>query len=719
MSVELAAIKYAEQGFRVIQLRDYGDERNRRAPLQQGWPEVATNDAEAIEELWGDKPGAGIGIACGHDDLFVLDVDVKGGKNGAATLAKLVAENNGDFPLTLSATTPSGGTHYYLRAPGIGNSVCKIGDGLDIRGRHGYVVAPSEAHPDYQWINEGDDIADAPAWLVDAIRKASGSASPTTTHTATASETADAEQVQALRSALTFMHEHADNYGTWIDVGHDLKALGATGFELWFTWSQFSPRFDAAEATKKWATLKASRSGFRNVYRRASDIGWVNTGSGSMPAALPAEAYSAAPEPHGAAALPPHAAAFLDLHGELGAIQSCVKSRLIFPDDALAGVITLAIMAHFCGRHLTVQGLKRDVSLCLYLLAMLKTGGGKESARQTLIDVNDFMLTKHPDALRDQHVLKLPKIAHEVPGSEQMLHKMIAGAGGALTIVADEFGDTLRSAATDKSKAAALAALKDITGRHNGTYEAPASLAGEKRGDAAIRNPRVSTVATATPARVIDSMTTSDAEGGFWNRWVMVPLDSSGEKSYVWSGDDVETPPPPARVSGFLAWILSLPAQVIKLDDGAKREFERQDKERTIPIAARDPMLGGRLGEHVLKIAAYIALGARRTTVTADDVAAAFVIRISLYERAHAAVGDHGGLDSRHPSVRAVAKLTSLFERRAAAYEKDLVAASAEYRDMSLRDREQVLSTLKARGVFETKGKKLVSLIHRPEATPP
>lgn len=135
----------------------------------------ATTDAEQIRRWWTEYPGANIGIVTGAaSGLFVLDVD---GKPGADSLATLESRN-GALPVTVTARTGRGGTHYYFQHPGgyVPSRAGKLGQGLDVRCDGGYVVAPPSVseHGPYTWEpgRSPDDvpIADAPEWLVTAAR---------------------------------------------------------------------------------------------------------------------------------------------------------------------------------------------------------------------------------------------------------------------------------------------------------------------------------------------------------------------------------------------------------------------------------------------------------------------------------------------------------------------------------------------------------------------
>lgn len=187
-----AALAYASRGWKVLPLHSVingrcscgnplCDSHGKHPHIKKNWPDVATDDPFQIEEWWEDWPDANIGILTGAaSGIFVLDVDVKPDKDGEASLAALEKEQ-GPLPPTVMAHTGSRGRHLFFKYPQrgeIGNSVSRIGPGLDIRGDNGYVVAPPSGHISggvYSWY-EGhlpDDvaIADAPTWLLEDIQK--------------------------------------------------------------------------------------------------------------------------------------------------------------------------------------------------------------------------------------------------------------------------------------------------------------------------------------------------------------------------------------------------------------------------------------------------------------------------------------------------------------------------------------------------------------------
>jgi hypothetical protein len=143
----------------------------------------ASTDQNQIRKWWEINRSANIGIATGEPSgFFVVDVDPHHG--GDETLAEL-ERKHGPLPETTISHTGGGGQHLlFTYVNGIGNSVGKLGLGVDIRADGGYIVAPPSVHQSgrqYVWdVDRGlDDMAPAPAWLVSlASGKTSGTSTP-------------------------------------------------------------------------------------------------------------------------------------------------------------------------------------------------------------------------------------------------------------------------------------------------------------------------------------------------------------------------------------------------------------------------------------------------------------------------------------------------------------------------------------------------------------
>lgn len=150
---------YASLGWRVFPVHPIVDGRcgcgtagckdPGKHPAIQGWTRLATSDRAQIAEWWRRYPDAGIGIATGKG-LLVLDVDVKPGKVGEASMAAVV-QRHGPLPPTYTVRTGSGGWHLYFAYDAssgayLRKSLGTLAKDLDVMAEGGFVVAPPSPH---------------------------------------------------------------------------------------------------------------------------------------------------------------------------------------------------------------------------------------------------------------------------------------------------------------------------------------------------------------------------------------------------------------------------------------------------------------------------------------------------------------------------------------------------------------------------------------------
>ena len=186
MTLEKSALAYASKGWRVFPVYEptgsgcacaEGCTKPGKHPIIKAWTTRATTDPDKITKWWKECPHANIGIATGRESgIVVLDVDVRPGKDGMASLAELEREI-GRLPKTLTVRTGSGGLHYYFQAPDERlPSVVPFRTGLDFLSEKRYVVAPPSMHVSgTRYAVEGDDsisLAPIPEGLKKAVLKA-------------------------------------------------------------------------------------------------------------------------------------------------------------------------------------------------------------------------------------------------------------------------------------------------------------------------------------------------------------------------------------------------------------------------------------------------------------------------------------------------------------------------------------------------------------------
>lgn len=159
-----AALWYAENlGWRVFPLHDADASGCSCGDAECGAPGKhprtprgcldASTSPEVIRGWWARWPAANVGVATGGG-LVVVDIDPRHGGDDAFDdlRGKL-----GAHPDTVEALTGGGGRHIYLAAPAgvsVRNSAGVLGQGIDVRGDGGYVVAPPSVHANgraYAW----------------------------------------------------------------------------------------------------------------------------------------------------------------------------------------------------------------------------------------------------------------------------------------------------------------------------------------------------------------------------------------------------------------------------------------------------------------------------------------------------------------------------------------------------------------------------------------
>lgn len=182
LGVAQAAFK---QGLKIIPITADG----RKIPLRRWTSENGENqqprslaDVFAYwgEDFWDPETGRNAGVAfitgptsdCGSG-LLVIDVDVKNGAEGPASLAQALIDL-GPLPETLKVTSPSGGYHLVYRYPDESKDWRNWEGwrpGIDVRGWHGIAAAPGSRDHRGEYVGDGKPVAELPVEWLNALRK--------------------------------------------------------------------------------------------------------------------------------------------------------------------------------------------------------------------------------------------------------------------------------------------------------------------------------------------------------------------------------------------------------------------------------------------------------------------------------------------------------------------------------------------------------------------
>ena len=147
-----------------------------KKPCFKGWQMAASRDQDEIQDLFRPVPFAMIGVLTGPPNMLtVFDIDMKNGVNGLQSLRDL------DIKMSTGviSRTPSGGAHFYhfsgLRK--FKSTAGKIGLGIDVRCKGGYVIAPGSigSAGEYRWLDnvepEPNQIGQLSEALIDLLER--------------------------------------------------------------------------------------------------------------------------------------------------------------------------------------------------------------------------------------------------------------------------------------------------------------------------------------------------------------------------------------------------------------------------------------------------------------------------------------------------------------------------------------------------------------------
>jgi hypothetical protein len=150
---------------------------------------ASARNENGVAYYWRKFPEARPAINLGGAGLVVIDLDRNhgDGADGVAEFERLLDEYAELLAGCPMVRTPSNGIHIYFKQPNgiepIGNSASRIAPGIDVRGFHGFVLAPDSVNSDgefYQSIAGTPDLCEGfvagaipeiPAWLAKLAEK--------------------------------------------------------------------------------------------------------------------------------------------------------------------------------------------------------------------------------------------------------------------------------------------------------------------------------------------------------------------------------------------------------------------------------------------------------------------------------------------------------------------------------------------------------------------
>lgn len=270
------ALKLAKAGLPVFPAR-----ANNKRPHVKDWPNIATTDADQLARWWRKWPDAMPALPTGkRSGVAVLDVDMKDGKDGMATLRSLGFDPDTMSPAMIE--TPSGGQHIYFRhSEGLGSNAGQIGPGVDVRAGGGFVVAPGAINGKGAYGTLGGSLkralADLPEWPAKLVppprvaRKSSGEKTGL--------------PFEEIRDALMAIPNDESNVDAgsrdwWLHIGmalHHETGGGEEGLDAFHEWSAiYEDLYDPEHSDERWASFGGEGRTGATILSEAGKHGWRN-----------------------------------------------------------------------------------------------------------------------------------------------------------------------------------------------------------------------------------------------------------------------------------------------------------------------------------------------------------------------------------------------------------------------------------------------------------
>lgn len=404
------------------------------------------------------------------------------------------------------------------------------------------------------------------------------------------------------------------------------------------------------------------------------------------------------------AGLPDFSHDLLNLPHGLGALQDWIEGRMKYPSRSTAGVCALAVMTYVAMGHVTVDSYGL-LGLNEQYLVLAPTGFGKEDLRSPF-----GVVDKHLKGLRTTQNLRafnMPQLQYSPPASQQGLHQLLETNPGQV-FLSDEFAEWLGDTRSNSHAQMCLGYLMQAYTKATATVAAPHSVGNKYT---PVDNPRVLVFATSTGERMLEVMSASQAESGFLNRIVM----HVGEQERIAKRYEGMAMALPTQAAKCLEWVYQLEPTVIDFQNAADREawdyYVQHDSAAIEPLRHVDNILGARISEQAIKIAALIALSDGRTAISVRDLACAYSIREGVYHRAAALIGNDGAISGMHVTGKALAQIEQALKSKPHLYRSHLAKVSRQFGKLSMHDQESVIKAAVARGIAALDGSKLVSKI--------
>jgi hypothetical protein len=397
----------------------------------------------------------------------------------------------------------------------------------------------------------------------------------------------------------------------------------------------------------------------------------------------------------------------LNLPYGLGIIQDYILNQMPYPNRAMAGITAIAAMSLFSMKKITVDSYA-GLGLNEQFLILAPTGQGKESLRiaiQKLYDDAQEEMEKrglHTGNLSQLLNVDFSEIQYSMTASLQALHELLI-TNNAQFFMADEFAEWLTQTGSDSHKQGSLGYCMEIYTKALAWVNAPAASTKTRE---KVKHPRVTVFATSTAERMLEAMTSSQADSGALNRIIFF-LAEQERIEKVYEGQIYE---PSQECLDVILFAINQPnTKKVSFSAEAWNFYKLHDSKTIEPLKFKNNRFAGRLSEQALKLSALIAISDKRLIVEVDDIKTAYKIRENLYQRFDAFLQKNGGVDEMHVTARALQQLKACLTKKEYIAISQLNNRSRVYAKLSTNEQASVRRALLEEGIARQEGKRLYS----------
>ena len=401
----------------------------------------------------------------------------------------------------------------------------------------------------------------------------------------------------------------------------------------------------------------------------------------------------------------------LDLPYGLGIIQDYILKQMPYPNRAMAGITAIAAMSLFSMKKITVNSFG-GLGLNEQFLILAPTGQGKESLRsaiQKLYEDSQEEMEKrglHTGNLSQALNAHFSEIQYSMTASLQALHELLI-TNNAQFFMADEFAEWLTQTGSDSHKQGSLGYCMEIYTKALAWVNAPAASTKHRE---KVKHPRVTVFATSTAERMLEAMTSSQADSGALNRIIFF-LAEQERIEKVYEGQIYE---PSQECLDVVLFAINQPnTKKVSFSPEAWDFYKFHDSKTIEPLKFKNNRFAGRLSEQALKLAALIAISDKRLTAEVDDLKIAYKIRENLYQRFDAFLQKNGGVDEMHATGRALEQLKACLAKNEYIVISQFSKRSRSYAKLSTNEQASVRRALLEEGIARQEGKRFYSNIRQ------